>query len=94
MKILHVGSLYYPSLGGNQQHLQALSEKLLKLKEDVTVFTSNALSPHQFISRDPHFTYLPEEELINGVRVRRFKVHYAFRSFFLIKCIKFAAAIN
>ncbi len=67
MKILHVCPLYYPSIGGNQFHMQTLSEALAVSGHDVHVFTSRSLFHNQFSSE------LSDHEVINGVKVRRFK---------------------
>ncbi len=85
MKILHVCQLYYPSQGGNQVHLQLLSEKLAALGEEVHVFTVNAVEPTQFSHADPSFKPLPSEEKINGVFVRRFAINYNLKSFLFEK---------
>jgi len=76
MKIVHICPLYYPSIGGNQIHMQMLSEKLAELGEDVSIFTSNVTGASQLVEREPDQQLLPEEEIINGVRVRRFKINY------------------
>ena len=81
MKILHVCQLYYPSLGGNQIHIQLLSEKLVQLNNEVHVFTANALVPSQFTQEDHSFKPLPKEETINGVHVRRFDINYRLQHF-------------
>ena len=69
MRILHVGPLYYPSVGGNQQHLQILSEKLASLQENVTVFTSDATELHQLTTWDPEQRALKSQETLGGVLV-------------------------
>lgn len=81
MKILHVCQLYSPSIGGNQLHIQVLSEKLVQSGVQVHVFTANALTPAQFTHDDPSFTPLPPQENVNGVHVRRFAVNYRLRQF-------------
>jgi glycosyltransferase involved in cell wall biosynthesis len=60
MKILQVCPKYYPSIGGVEEHVRNLSERLAR-KHEITVFTC-----------DPSGK-LPEEEKINRVSVRRFK---------------------
>ena len=59
MKILQVCPLYFPNVGGVQEHVKNISERLAE-RHEVTVFTTA-------IAR------LPSEEEINGVLVRRFK---------------------
>lgn len=41
MKILHTVEFYYPSVGGAQEVVRQLSERLVKLGHDVTVATTN-----------------------------------------------------
>ena len=60
MKILQVCPKYYPVIGGAEEYVQNISERLAK-KHEVTVFAC-----------DPSGK-LPGEEKINGVLVRRFK---------------------
>jgi glycosyltransferase involved in cell wall biosynthesis len=60
MKILQVCPRYYPDVGGVEEHVRNISERLAK-KYDVTVFTT-----------DPSGK-LPKQEVINGVEIRRFK---------------------
>jgi glycosyltransferase involved in cell wall biosynthesis len=60
MKILQVCPRYYPDIGGVEEHVRNISERLAK-KYAVTVFTT-----------DPSGK-LPKEEVINNVEVRRFK---------------------
>jgi glycosyltransferase involved in cell wall biosynthesis len=60
MKILQVCPRYYPDIGGVEEHVRNIGERLVK-KCDVSVFAT-----------DPSGK-LPKEEMINGVYVRRFK---------------------
>jgi len=60
MQILQVCPVYYPHIGGTEDHVKNISERLAK-KHDVTVFTT-----------DPSGK-LRKEEVINGVQIRRFK---------------------
>jgi len=60
VKILQVCPKYYPSMGGVEEHVKNLSERLVH-DHDVTVFTC-----------DPS-GQLPREELLNGVKVQRFR---------------------
>lgn len=81
MKILHVSPLYYPSIGGNQYHVQLMSEKLAWLGNEVHVFTSRAVHPRYFRTPDTNINDLPLEEVINGVHVRRFRINYRLLDF-------------
>ena len=60
MKILHTVEFYHPSVGGMQEVVKQLSERLVRLGHDVTVFT----------------TQLPDrrDKVINGVPVEGFAV--------------------
>ena len=83
MKILHVSPLYSPSIGGNQLHIQLMSEKLAQLGEQVHVFTSYAIYTSHFRAPDGSLNNLPFKEIINGVPVERFKINYRFINFVL-----------
>lgn len=60
MKILHTVELYYPSVGGMQEIVKQLSERLVKMGHIVTVATK----------------YHPgrEETIINGVKIEQFRI--------------------
>lgn len=60
MKILHCVESYFPSVGGMQEVVKQLSERLVKLGHEVTVATST--------HPDRNFTEL------NGVKIRDFKI--------------------
>jgi glycosyltransferase involved in cell wall biosynthesis len=60
VKVLQVSARYYPSLGGIQEHVRKISERLTR-KYDVTVATTD---PSGKLARD---------EIVNEVKVRRFK---------------------
>jgi glycosyltransferase involved in cell wall biosynthesis len=60
VRILQVCPKYYPSLGGVEQHVRNISERLAH-EHEVTVFAC-----------DPS-GQLPEEETINGVSIKRFR---------------------
>jgi len=60
MRILQVSPRYYPPIGGIEEHVKNVSERLAK-KHEVTVFAC-----------DPSGK-LPKQEAINGVLVERFR---------------------
>jgi L-malate glycosyltransferase len=60
LKILHTVEQYYPSLGGMQEVVRQLSERLVNLGHDVTVATS-----HRADRMD---------DMINGVRIASFQI--------------------
>jgi len=60
MKVLQVCPKYYPAIGGVEQHVRNISERMSR-EHEVTVFAT-----------DPSGEF-PKEETINGVLVRRFK---------------------
>lgn len=88
MKILHISPLYSPSVGGNQFHMQLISEKLAQLGEEVHVFTALAVQIRHFRAPDDGIDGLPQKEMINGVHVRRFKINYRFMDFVQQRSIK------
>ena len=60
MKILHTVEFYHPSVGGMQEVVRQLSERLVKLGHEVTVATTRL--PHR------------NENPINGVRIAEFSI--------------------
>lgn len=76
MKILHISHAYYPAIGGNENLVKELSEKLVRLGEDVTVFTSNISNAEELDDFKPKKSSLPNQEIINGVNIRRFNINY------------------
>ena len=60
MKILHTVEFYSPSIGGSQEVVRQLSERMVEMGHDVTVATS----------------YLPERGYseLNGVQLKQFKI--------------------
>jgi len=60
MKILQVSSGYYPLIGGVEEHVRNISERLAR-EHKVTVFTTAPSGK------------LPRDEELGGVQVRRFK---------------------
>lgn len=76
MRILHVTQNYHPSVGGTQHTLKKISEIFTEdYKDEVTVLTSNSLyGPN----RQKFEKISPQQEVINGVLVKRFsflKIH-------------------
>jgi 1,2-diacylglycerol 3-alpha-glucosyltransferase len=61
MKIIHACNRYYPYFGGGEFHVQNLSERMVKLGHEVCVYTTD---PTQ---------QLPKSEILNGVKINRFK---------------------
>ena len=61
MKILHLVEFYYPSVGGSQECVRQISERLSKSGHDVTVATS-------------HIPQSKDEAVRHGVRIKRFKI--------------------
>jgi len=60
MKILHTVEFYAPSIGGSQEVVRQLSERMVEMGHDVTVATS----------------YLPERDFteLKGVKIKQFKI--------------------
>lgn len=70
MKILHLSSHYYPSVGGIETYIEQVSKELSKGHE-VVIFTQNSHN-------------LAKSEVVNGVRIRRFFFPLRVRRNFLI----------
>ena len=69
MKIIHVCPRYYPAIGGVETHVKEISERLVKKGFEVEV-----LCTKPFLSTGSLFCKEKKcEEVINGVRVRRFR---------------------
>lgn len=76
MNILHVVHNYFPALGGTELLFQHISERLVAdYGDQVTVITSNGLNTGYFVDPSQHGLSIDQEEMINGVRVRRFPVN-------------------
>ncbi|MEE9152273.1 MAG: glycosyltransferase family 4 protein [Thermoplasmata archaeon] len=77
MKILHVIPYYLPSrFGGPVTVAHEIAKALRHRGHDVQIFTTNAMAQDDFPSK------FKEEEFIDGVIVKRFKVHGKFMSYF------------
>jgi len=78
VRVLHVCHDYWPAVGGSELLIKEVSERLVECGEEVSVFTSNALSTEAFVN--PTLPLIPPgEEMIGGVRVRRFRASRRFR---------------
>jgi len=74
MKVLHVVQGYPPAVGGTENLFHRISEGLVqRYGDDVTVFAANGYNCEAFYS-PRHHLLPPGEEMLNGVRVRRFHV--------------------
>lgn len=70
MRVLAVTPSYPPCIGGAERLLAAVAERLVSRGHEVTVYTTNGATHAQLIS--PDGGALPPEEVLHGVRVRRF----------------------
>jgi glycosyltransferase involved in cell wall biosynthesis len=61
MKVAQVCHRYHPTIGGVQTYVKGLSESLVKRGAEVEVLTTDVTGA------------FPREEVVNGVRIRRFK---------------------
>lgn len=61
MKIIQVCPRYYPDIGGVETHVKEISERLVKRGFELEVVCTDPTGKH------------PKEEVINGVKVRRFR---------------------
>ena len=75
MRIAQVCHRYFPNIGGAEEHVRNISERLVK-KHDVSVFTTEPSGK------------LPKEEVINGVEVRRFKSWAPNEAYYFSKELK------
>jgi len=66
LKILHTVEFYYPSVGGMQEVVKQLSERLVRLGHEVTVVTTRL--PHR------------KNYLVNGVKIVEFNISGNFAS--------------
>jgi glycosyltransferase involved in cell wall biosynthesis len=70
MKIIHIAPMYAPAVGGAEDHMRAISERLAARGHDVTVITAD-VTFHEDLWPG-RAAGLPESETINRVRVIRF----------------------
>jgi glycosyltransferase involved in cell wall biosynthesis len=70
MKIVHTCNRYYPYFGGLESHVQNISEKMVQLGHQVSVYSTDPTG------------LLPPSEVLNGVNVRRFKCFAPKDSYF------------
>lgn len=75
MKVLQVCPRYYPNIGGVEEHVRNISERLVK-NHEVTVATTDPTGK------------LSEEEIINDVRIKRFKSWAPGESYYFSKSLK------
>ena len=76
MRIAQVCPRYFPYRGGIEQHVKAISEGLLSLGHEVEV-----------LSTDPGGKY-DLEEMINGVKIRRFKSWAPNEAYFVSEALR------
>ena len=70
MRVLHVTPLYWPSLGGGEQVVHTLSERMVRDGHEVVVATTDAASVETFWNRrGPRVS--ERDGVLNGVRVVR-----------------------
>ena len=83
MRVAHFVQRYPPALGGSEAYFARLSRHLAAAGDQVTVFTSNALSLEAFWSR--HGRCLPAGRRVEGgVQVRRYGLwRFPARRYFL-----------
>lgn len=75
MRILHVVPRYWPYVGGSEKWFQEVSERLARDGHQVTVLTTNAWDLEFFWDRTKRSIPV-EEEVHNGVRIRRLPVRH------------------
>ncbi len=87
MKILHVCPLYFPSVGGNQKHVQLFSEGMAELGHEVSVLTANARTLPELREPPGPGEAMPARTVIRGVNVYRLPVNYGLYRFLFRKMI-------
>ncbi len=70
MKIVLVTPHFYPNIGGIENDIYDTAQGLIRKGHDVTVITSNLVKFKQ--------AKLPDEELIDGIKVRRFNAIFPY----------------
>jgi glycogen(starch) synthase len=76
MRILHLGQLYYPAVGGAEIHLKELSERIAAMGEDVLVMTSHASNGESLVAPLQERTIPVSAETVNAVKVKRLRINY------------------
>lgn len=66
-----------PAIGGSETHVHLLGKYLVQAGHDVTVLTTTSVGKSQKASK----RLLPGEEIIDGIRVRRFDIKFGYRAF-------------
>lgn len=77
MKVIHVTPRYYPHIGGIETHVREICRRLSRKNIDLTVITT-----------DPS-GILPNEEYIDGIRVKRFRAFAPHDSFYFCPQVYF-----
>ena len=77
MKIVQVCPRYYPDIGGVETHVKEISERLVKRGFEVEVVCTDPTGKH------------PKEEIINGIKVRRFRSIAPYDAYFFAPQIYF-----
>ncbi len=89
-KILHITQRYWPALGGAELFVKTLAQHNLKQGHDVEVWTTDADEPDALWNPNRRKFEIKSNEIIDGVRVRRFKISNFFtNNFFINKGIRY-----
>lgn len=75
MRILHIAPRYWPALGGAENHIAELSQRLVADGHTVTVATTTARSLSAFWDRTGH-ALPPGSETHEGVHILRFPIRH------------------
>lgn len=75
MNLLHVIQRYYPYIGGSEQYIQELSERLVRDGQRVTVYTTDAWDLEHFWRKGKR-TISARRAIHNGVHIERFPVEH------------------
>lgn len=76
MKVLHIIHRYYPFIGGSENYMREISERLVQEGHIVDVYTTDAWDMDYFWHRKKR-RISKRYEILNGVEIKRFPVrHY------------------
>ncbi len=73
-KILHISQRYWPALGGAELFVKTIAEHNLNQGHEVEVWTTDADDPDSLWDSGRKKFEIQENEIVDGMRVRRFKV--------------------
>ncbi len=88
LRILFISPTYWPFINGAQTFLQAMAERLVTDGHVVTVLTTTASCAEDFWRRPVTSSYLPPQEVLNGVQVERLALTYPWPAPFMFGVLR------